>query len=84
MHLSKPDKSIGLSAALIERICISVVLELCQPNFLSILLLFSNTKFLRVSGALQPLKRNSNYLPPELHSQSWNIKILPAFAGWRQ
>lgn len=54
MHLSKTDKSMGLSAAFIERICISVVPELCQPNFLSILLLFSNKKFLGRSDALHP------------------------------
>lgn len=81
MHLSKTDRSPGLSAALLERTCISLVPELCQPNFLSILLLYSSAKFLGVSGALQPLKHNSNYLPPKLHLQSLNIKILPAFQG---
>ena len=54
MHLSMTDKGTGLSAACIEWICICVVPELCQPNFLSILLLFNITKFLGVSGGLQP------------------------------
>lgn len=73
MHLSKTDKSMGLSAAFIGRICISVVPELCQPNFLSILLLFSNKKFLGRSDVLHPQNiiqiighRNCTYSPGTL------------------